>query len=294
MDTKTLAGIRISHPERLVYPESHISKLELATYFYEIADWLLPHVADRPLALVRCPQGEGEECFFQKNFSDALPDSLHSVDLGDAIGIGLSDVKGLVALAQFGVMEIHPWGCRQEDIEHPDHITFDLDPGPGLGWAEVVEGAQAVRDVLKQLGLNSWVKTSGGKGLHICVPLKPDLTWDPVKEFCHGIATLLEQQRPDRYVSSMNKAKRNGRIFVDYLRNGRGATSVAAYSPRAREGAPVSVPVTWDEVGDLAGGNHFDLEKTLARVKTQKLEPWVDFFKEPQDLGSVLKQLQSE
>lgn len=288
----TLEGIQISHPERVIYPDPGISKWELAEYFDQIADWLLPHAANRPLALVRCPQGQEKECFFQKNYSDALPKAIHPVDIGDGEGIGIRDAAGLVSLAQYGVIEIHPWGSREGDIEHPDRITFDLDPSEELGWNEVVEAAIETRDILDQLGLESWVKTSGGKGLHVCVPLEPNLGWDEVKEFCHGVAIMMENKHPDRYISNMSKSKRKGKIFVDYLRNGRGATSVSAYSPRARKGAPVSVPITWRELPKIEAANQFDLSATLSRVKKQKQDSWADFFDRPQDLKAVLRRSQ--
>ncbi len=292
-DSELVLGVRISHPDRIIFGQSDITKLELAQYMAECADWILPHVANRPLALVRCPQGATEECFFQKNFTNALPSALHAVPLGDAEGIGLKDAEGLVALAQFGVIEIHPWGSKENDVEHPDRLTFDLDPGPELGWPDVVQGAFDVRDLLAQIGLKSWVKTSGGKGLHVCLPIKPALEWDTVKSFCRGIAEILEKQQPTRYVSDMSKAKRKGRIFVDYLRNGRGATSVAAFSVRARDRGPISVPVRWDEVGELEAANTFTIRNIRDRLDGLKEDPWHDFENSPQDLEKVVAALNS-
>jgi len=287
-DPNTIAGITISHPDRVVDEPSGVTKREFARYLADVADWILPHVAGRPLALVRCPEGNKGECFFQKNFSDALPDALVPIDLGDAKGIGVEDETGLVALAQFGVMEIHPWGSRAGDVERPDRLVFDLDPGPDLGWEEVVRGARDIRKVLEAIGLESWVKTSGGKGLHVCVPIKPELDWDTVKEFCHGIAILLEEREPDRYISVMAKAKRSKKIFVDYLRNGRGATSVAAFSPRARANVPVSMPIRWEELGKIGSAADFTVRNALERLRKQRKDPWEGFIEAEQNLAGVL------
>lgn len=284
-----IEGIKITHPDRVIYPEAGLTKRELAEYYRDIAEHLLPHVADRPLALVRCPQGQEKECFFQKNYTDSLPSALHSVDLGDAEGIGLSNAEGLVALAQFGVLEIHPWGSQESDVEHPDRLVFDLDPGPGVDWKGVVQAAKDVRELLQQIGLESWVKTSGGKGLHVCVPIKPNLEWDKAKAFCRGIAEALEKQDPDRYVAEMSKAKRKGKIFVDYLRNGRGATSVAAFSPRARNGAPVSTPIRWDEIDRLDSATGYTIKNIGRRLAQLGEDPWSGFFKAKQDLAKILK-----
>ncbi len=286
---KTILGIKITHPDRVIYGEAGITKRELAEYYRDIAEHLLPHVADRPLALVRCPQGQEKECFFQKNYSDSLPSALHSVDLGEAEGIGLSDAEGLVALAQFGVLEIHPWGSREADVEHPDRLVFDLDPGPGVDWKGVVQAANVTRSLLEQVGLESWVKTSGGKGLHVCVPIKPNLEWDKAKAFCRGIAEAMEKQHPDRYVAEMSKAKRKGKIFVDYLRNGRGATSVAAFSPRARDGAPVSTPMRWDEIERLDSANSYTIKTISRRLSQLKSDPWAGYQESQQDLAKILK-----
>lgn len=287
-DPNTILGITITHPDRVVDEASGLTKRELAQYFADVAEWILPHIAGRPLALVRCPEGNKGECFFQKNFSDALPNALVPVDLGDATGISLEDEAGLVALAQFGVMEIHPWGSRAGDLERPDRLVFDLDPGPELGWEDVVRGARDIRHVLEAIGLKSWVKTSGGKGLHVCVPIRPELEWDTVKEFCHGIAILMEERAPDRYLSVMTKAKRSQKIFVDYLRNGRGATSVAAYSPRARANVPVSMPIRWEELGKIGSAAEFTVRNAMERLRKLRKDPWEGFLDATQDLTQVL------
>ncbi len=292
LPTEAKVTINITHPERVVYPDDGITKLELTEYLVNISKWLLPHIQSRPLALVRCPGGQGAECFFQKNYSDSLPDAIRPIDIGDGgKGIAIDDVNGLIGLAQFGVMEIHPWGSHEDDIELPDRITFDLDPSPEVGWNAVRYGAKRVRDLLAELGLESWIKTSGGKGLHVCVPIKPELGWDVVKEFTHGIALMMESQSPKEFIATMSLAKRKGRIFVDYLRNGRGATSVAAYSPRARAGAAVSMPITWEELENLHAANTFTVKNAFKRLKAQREDPWATFLTDAQDLASVINKL---
>ncbi|MCC7103012.1 MAG: DNA ligase D [Fimbriimonadaceae bacterium] len=283
--------VRVTNPDRVIYPKDGVTKLQLAEYLVAVSPWLLPHLLDRALSIVRAPQGLAGDFFFQKNYTDSLPDDLHPVPIDDGYGIGLDGSPGLVALAQFGVMEIHPWGSRASDLERPDRITFDLDPDAGLGWPDVVRAANNVRAVLERLGLKSWVKTSGGKGLHVCLPLKPDLEWKEVKAFCHGIAIMLERMSPKDYTSNMSMAKRGGRVFIDYLRNGRGATSISAYSPRARDGAAVSMPVHWEELSELESAHTFTIGNALHRLKTQRLDPWKEFLEEPQDLRVVVEKL---
>lgn len=283
--------VRITNPDRVIYPKDGITKLQLAEYLVAVAPWLLPHLEGRALSIVRAPQGLSGELFFQKNYTESLPDDLHPVPLDEGYGIGLDGTPGLIALAQFGVMEIHPWGSRASDIEHPDRMTFDLDPDAALEWPDVVRAATNVRAVLEHLGLKSWVKTTGGKGLHVCLPLKPDLDWKAVKEFCHGIAIMMERMSPKDYTANMSMAKRGGRVFIDYLRNGRGATSIAPYSPRARDGAAVSMPVHWEELGDLGGASGFTITNALDRLKTQRIDPWKEFSGEPQDLRLAVAKL---
>ncbi|MBL8059883.1 MAG: DNA ligase D [Chthonomonas sp.] len=285
------AEIKVTNPDRVIYPKDGVTKLQLAEYLVDVSPWLLPHLEGRALSIVRAPSGLAGELFFQKNYVESLPDDLHPVPIDDGYGIGLDGVAGLIALAQFGVMEIHPWGSRANDIERPDRITFDLDPDKELDWTEIVRAAANVRAVLEHLGLKSWVKTTGGKGLHVCIPLLPDLEWKEVKEFCHGIAIMMERMSPKEYTSSIAMAKRDGRVFIDYLRNGRGATSISAYSPRARDGAAVSLPVHWEELSDLPGAAVFTIKNAMERLKTQRMDPWKDFADEPQDLRAAVEKL---
>ena len=237
-----IAGVRLTHPDKILYPEQNISKRALAEFYATIADFILPHVVHRPLTLLRCPDGRQGECFYQKHLRESLPDTLRTIPIPEKEGTGeyivIDDVQGLISLVQLGVLEIHPWGSREGDLERPDTLTFDLDPGPDVGWPEVIAGARLPQHRLEALGLKSFVKTSGGKGLHLVVPIRPQTGWEEAKAFTAAVARDLVRMQPDRFTAEMKKTKRQGRIFIDYLRNDRGATTVAAYSTRAAAGAP--------------------------------------------------------
>jgi bifunctional non-homologous end joining protein LigD len=215
---------------------------------------MLPHIADRPLSLVRCPEGSGKPCFFQKHVNSLLPPGIGSVDVPDKKTgviepyITLNTPEALAGLAQLGVLEVHPWGSRNDDLEHPDRLIFDLDPDESLAWLTVAEAAAEVRARLKKLGLTSFLKTTGGKGLHVVIPIKPTLDWRTAKDFAHRFVLAMERSNPKLYLTKMTKAARVGKIYLDYLRNERGATAVAPYSPRARSGAAVSMPLAWSEL----------------------------------------------
>jgi len=247
------APVRLTHPEKVLEAESGMTKQMLADYYWAVAERMLPHIADRPLSLVRCPDGAGKQCFFQKHARASLPPGIGSVDVADKEGkvepyITLNTAEGLAGLAQMGVMEVHPWGARNEDLERADRLVFDLDPDEALGWSTLTKAAAEVRARLKKLGLESFVKTTGGKGLHVVAPIAPELEWPAIKEFAHGIVLGMEKANPALYVTKMTKAARKGKIYLDYLRNERGATSVAPYSPRARAGGPVAMPLGWSEL----------------------------------------------
>ena len=246
--------LRQTHPDKIVDAESGLTKQQLADYYWAVADALLLEIAGRPLSLVRCPNGSEKPCFFQKHISNTLPVGIDTVEVPDKKTgkpepyITLSTAEGLAGLAQMGVLEVHPWGSRNDDLEHPDRIIFDLDPDEAISWKTLAASALEVRKLLKKLELESFLKSTGGKGLHIVVPIVPKQDWQSVKDFAHKIALNLEKQDPSLYLTKMSKAARKGRIFVDYLRNDRGSTAVAAYSPRARKGVPVSVPLQWTEL----------------------------------------------
>ena len=247
------APVRLTHPTKVLDAESGMTKQMLADYYWAIAEWMLPQIADRPLSLVRCPDGSGKQCFFQKHVSGTLPPGIGGVDVADKNGkvepyFTLNTAEALAGLAQMGVMEVHPWGSRNADLERPDRLIFDLDPDEALGWPVLAEAAAEIRARLKKIGLESFLKTTGGKGLHVVAPIAPKLEWPAVKEFAHKFVLSMEKTNPALYLTKMAKAARKGKIYLDYLRNERGATSVAAYSPRARTGAPVSMPLSWKEL----------------------------------------------
>jgi bifunctional non-homologous end joining protein LigD len=255
-----------------------ITKLGLAEFYTEIADQILPHIVNRPLSLLRCPGGSQKECFFQKHAWAGLDNDLvQRVTVGDDEAVAIQDLAGLLALVQAGVLEIHPWGSTLTKPERPDRLVFDLDPGEGVGWDAVVQGAVDVREHLRGLGLESFVKTSGGKGLHVVVPIEPKASWDEAKAFAAGVAAAMTKANPTRYTDTMAKRARTGRIFIDYLRNGRGATAVAAFSTRARSGAPVSTPVSWDELPSIRSGNQYRVGNLAARLPNLSRDPWPDF-----------------
>jgi len=272
------AAVTISHPQRVVYPQRKLSKGDVADYYQQMARWILPEIAGRPLSLLRCPDGVGKACFFQKHHGPGLGDAVHAVPLQQKSGredyVYIDDARGLLQLVQMNTLELHPWGATVEDPEHPDRLVFDLDPGEGVSWAQVKAGARDVRDRLLQVGLQSFVRLSGGKGVHVVVPLQPKADWDQVKAFCEAFAQSMALEQPDRYVATMSKAKRGGVIFIDWLRNTRGATSVCSWSLRAREGAGVAVPLRWEELARVSAADAFPLEKALARAKRLKEDPW--------------------
>lgn len=288
-----VAGVRLTNPDRVLYPEQGITKLGLARFYEEIADWVLPHVADRPLSLLRCPEGSRKTCFYQKHVGPGMPDVFDRVSIQEKSKTGdypvVKNVAGLVALVQMGVLEIHPWGARADDVERPDRLTFDFDPAPEVAWPAVVDAARRLRALLESLELESFVKTSGGKGLHVVVPIQRRHEWPEVKEFCKSVAQRMAREAPERFTINPLKAARTNKIFVDYLRNERGATSVAAYSTRARQGAPVSVPIAWDELKVDLPADHFNVENLPARLARLRRDPWKELTRVRQLIGAAAR-----
>jgi bifunctional non-homologous end joining protein LigD len=254
ISTRTPVPVRLTHADKILDSASGLTKQQLADYFWAIAHHMLPHIEGRPLSLVRCPDGSGKPCFFQKHKNQMLPPGVESVDVPDKRTgklepyITLSTPEALAGLAQIGVLEIHPWGSRNSDLEHPDRIIIDLDPDIAIPWKTLAVSAAEVRKALKSLGLESFLKLTGGKGLHVVVPIESRNDWATVKNFAHQFVLAMEQQNPLLYLTKMTKAVRKGRIYLDYLRNERGATAVAPFSPRACEGAPVSLPLPWTDL----------------------------------------------
>ncbi|OBU61655.1 DNA ligase D [Stenotrophomonas maltophilia] len=294
MPAKTTSSddaVAISHPERVVFAKKKIRKGDVADYYRQMARWILPGIVGRPLSLLRCPDGAGKACFFQKHHGPGLGDAVHAVPLQQKSGredyVYIDDVRGLLQLVQMNTLELHPWGATVADPEHPDRLVFDLDPGEGVGWNEVKAGARDVRDRLQEIGLRSFVRLSGGKGVHVVVPLQPAADWEQAKAFCEAFAQAMAQQAPERYVATMSKAKRGGVIFIDWLRNTRGATSVCSWSLRARESAGVAVPLRWEELARIKAADAFPLDKALARAKRLKADPWQGIDAVKQTLPSL-------
>lgn len=273
--------VKLTHPDRVYWPDEGVTKEGLADYYSEVWRHIAPFIAGRPLALLRCPNGINGESFFQKHAWKGLSSSITLVvDPADKEGgplISISDLDGLLGLVQAAVLEIHPWGSTVTDWERPDTIVMDLDPGDGVDWQTVIDAAEEVRDRLHERGLSAFVKTSGGKGLHVVTPLLPKADWPVIKAFTKTLAEEMASDSPDRYVSTITKSKRQGKILVDYLRNQRGATAVAAYSTRARPGAPVSAPLAWSELGPGIGPNYFSVSNMGPRLASLTEDRWGDF-----------------
>ena len=268
---RTVAGVTITHPGRVVFPQTGLTKGGVADYYAAVADRFLVHAARRPVSLWRCPDGIGADCFFQKHAGKGFPEALGRVAIEEADGatadyIALSDARSVVAAVQMGTLEFHIWGAAADDLERPDRMVFDLDPDEGLGFDAVRTAAREVRDRLADLGLGSVPMVTGGKGVHVIVPLRRVAGWDTVSGFARTFAAILAGRAPARFTDTMAKKERTGRIFIDWLRNKRGATAVAPYSLRARPGAPVAVPVSWDELAGLAAASAFSPEKARARM----------------------------
>jgi bifunctional non-homologous end joining protein LigD len=273
--------IKLTHPDRVYWPKEGITKAELADYYTAVWSWIAPHVIGRPLALLRCPDGIGGQQFFQKHEWKGMNAAILRVqdpaEPKDAPSLAIATLDGLIALVQSAALEIHPWGSTLKDWERPDRIVIDLDPGEGIAWADLVAAATDVRQRLEAVGLAAFAKTSGGKGLHVVAPLQPRADWPAVKTFCRDLAQAMASDDPSRYVATFTKSKRRGKILVDYLRNQRGATAVAAYSTRARPGAQVSAPVTWDELAAGAGPADFTVRTMPVRLQSLRRDPWEGF-----------------
>lgn len=274
-----IAGVRLTHPDKILYPDQGLTKRELAEYLEVVAKPMLVFTAGHPLSLVRCPQGIGGKCFYQKHSTGTLPDGFKSILIrekdGDEAGyLYVDTVAGIVAAAQIGALELHLWGARADDLEHPDRLVFDLDPADDVGFAEVKAAAGDLRAVLDAAGLRSFAMLTGGKGIHVIAPLDGRNDWADVKTFAEGLARGFAEREPGRFIATASKARRRGRIFIDWLRNERGATAIAPYSPRARKGAPVATPVSWRELSRLRSASAFSTVAIVKRLKRQENDPW--------------------
>ncbi|MCC6766631.1 MAG: DNA ligase D [Deltaproteobacteria bacterium] len=279
--TVVVEGVRLTHPERVLYPDLPLTKLELARFYGAIADWVLPHVVGRPLSLLRCPTGLGS-CFYVKHATTADPGVLRRIPIREkderreyAV---VDDLAGLMALVQMSILEIHTWNARADDLERPDRVIIDLDPGPDVGWPRVLDAAELVRVAFETLGLRSFVKTTGGKGLHVVVPFTPERDWETCLGFARGVSEAIVRQDPKAYTTTMTKRGREKKILLDYYRNHRGATAIAAFSTRARAGAPVAVPLAWDELSPKLRSDHFTVRNVTARLRRLKHDPWREYW----------------
>ena len=280
-------GVRLTSPDRVVYPGQGITKAQIVAYYEDVAEAMLPHIENRPLSLVRCPQGRTKQCFFQKHNTGGFPPQLLSEPIAEKDGekkdyFYITELAGLVAGTQMNVLEWHIWGSRFPKVEKPDRMVFDIDPDEGLDFSAIISAATDIRDRLEDLGLKSYPLVSGGKGIHVVVPLRPGREWPDVKAFCSGFAKAMAEDEPKRFTASLSKAQRKGRLFIDYLRNERGSTAICPWSVRSREGAPVAVPLDWDEVPGLKQANGFSLAAAAARAKGRAA--WSDYFEQKQTL----------
>jgi bifunctional non-homologous end joining protein LigD len=284
-DSLEIAGVRLSHPDKVLYPDDGITKRDLAEYYLKAADRMLPHVAGRPISLVRCPRGVGQSCFFQRHAGEMDSPHLKPVKVPGRGGgepyISITGIAGLVALVQMDALEIHVWGSQARTPLKPDRIVFDLDPAPDVKFAAVKEAARTLRGMLKELRLESFLKTTGGKGLHVVLPFEKGPAWDAVKEFSRSLVAALAQHDPEHFTLNSRKDVRTGKIFLDYLRNGLGASAVAPYSVRGRPGAAVALPLRWEELARLKSADHFHMADAERRLRS---DPWARFFKVKQKL----------
>ena len=274
-------SVRLTSPDRVLYPDIGLTKRGLAEYYEAVADRMLPFVAGRPLALFRCPEGLGKACFFQKHAAPSVPAAVKRVEVeeksrGRAVGLAVDSVEGLIGLVQIGALEVHAWGALADRLDRPDRIVFDLDPDLALPFREVAAAARELRGLLDSLGLRSFLKTTGGKGLHVVLPIERRSSWEEVKEFSRAVAERLSRESPDRYTSTVSLAKRKGRIYIDYLRNAPGATAVAPYSTRAKPGAPVSTPLEWEELTADMRSDRFTVKDVPRRLASLRRDPWQD------------------
>jgi bifunctional non-homologous end joining protein LigD len=285
----------VSHPDRIIDAGSGVTKLELVRYYASVAEWMLPHLRGRPCSLVRGPEGVGGELFYQKHVEALQIPGIKQLDAalwpGHAPLLEVPTARALIAAAQMNVIEFHTWNASARRIDRPDRVIFDLDPGEGERWERVCEAATLVRALLQELGLQSWLKTSGGKGLHVVVPLARRDGWETVKAFAQAAVQHLARVIPQRFVAKSGAANRVGKIYVDYLRNNHGATTAAAFSVRARPGLGVSMPLAWDELASLKRGDQWTLRTAREHLSFQSVDPWADYGACRQTLSAGLKAL---
>ena len=288
-DRPTVAGVGISHPDRLIYPDEGISKIDLARYFDEISDWIVPHVNGRPLTLVHCPEGLSARCNYLRHATAGGPSALRRVTIKEKTKVGeylvAESIEGVVSLAQMGIVEIHTWNSTIDDIERPNRIVWDLDPGAGVTWRQVVRASRLVRAVLKTLGLESWVKTTGGRGLHVVTPIARSRVVSECLDFSRSVSEAMVRTDPGLYTTKFAKVGRERKILIDYLRNNRTNTSISAFSPRARPGATVSMPIEWDDLEDRP--RRWTLTAVRRSLKRTQRDPWQHYWTSRQRISSA-------
>lgn len=287
-----LADVRLTHPDRVLYPDVGLTKKDLARYYESVADRILPHLRGRPLTLVRCPHGY-QDCFYQKHVNERMPAAIGRVEIeedgGRATYMTADSLEALLGLVQMGVLELHTWGATRDRLDRPDRLTFDLDPDPSLPWARVVEAAHLMKGLLTELGLVSFLKTTGGRGLHVVTPIQRSVDWKEAKEFAKSAADHLAATIPERFTSVMAKRARKGKLYIDYLRNARGATAIAAYSPRAKPGAPISAPITWDELSPKLKSDRFTVMNIMERLKDMTRDPWEGYDRSARAVTNAMR-----
>ena len=292
----TAGTITITHADRVVYPGESITKGDVAAYYQRVMTWLLPNVIKRPLSVIRCPEGANKTCFFQKHPMSGLH-HVGTIELKEEKGslatyMYAKNAGSILELVQFGAMEFHVWSTRINSLETTDRVIFDLDPSPRVAWERIVAAARLLKVQMEELGLTSFVRTSGGKGLHVVLPVKPACSWELAKDFSHTIAARMATEQPQEFVDTANKTKRAGKIYVDYLRNTRGATSIANYSLRARTNAPVATPLRWEELSKIEGGDTFTIRSLPRRLSRLRKDPWENIDSVKQTLSAAMKKLE--
>ena len=288
----------ISSPDKILFKKEKITKLEVLNFYKKISKDMLPYLANRPLSLVRCPNGSEGTCFFQKHISGSVPESFNTFPIkensGEGIYLSIDSANGLQDLVQLNAFELHSWNCQYDNYLHPDQIVMDFDPGPGVTWKEVVDGAFELKEMLEDINLVSYVKLTGGKGVHVHIPISPIYSWDQIKSFSEALAKELVSRNPSRYVANMSKKLRNNKIFVDYLRNGYGSTAVVPYSLRAKPESAVALPIEWSELKRSKGSDQYSLSKALKKIQSRKRDPWEGMLKLKQKIFILEEQKSSK
>ncbi len=290
---RELAAIHLTNPEREMFAGSGVTKLDLALYYARVGDWLLPEVLRRPVTVIRCPTGDIKDIFYQRHAFAGLPSGVTTVELADeherAAFISITEPNGYLGLTQFGAVEFHLWGCHIDDPEHPDRLVMDLDPDESLPWARICDGAEILRDRLQSMGLTPFLRTTGGKGLHLVMALAGGHDWRTVKGFAEALSKTMAAETPGLFTAVSSKERRKGRIYLDYLRNARGASAVASYSLRARPGFPVATPITWNELRKLSGGNAFDRLSVVKRLESLVVDPWNELLESSSKITAKMR-----